>query len=1018
MKRLVVFSVGSISHFTEHTLFRNSKPSVLAAFSLFLLMAPAILAQMVTGAKMSGYAEAFGLTPDKQSTDYTVQEIAVTAGQKTMANVLLPNEQAQFVFRFTNKTTNPIAVQGTMHLIRYRTSVPVGDVWTPHVYKDVEEGSTSFSLSLPASGSQDVIVTPQVPDRFGGYVLVSDIPGHGRAFAGALVRVLTPDNGRVQYPTYALDATWPQFMNEGVFVLFEKLGIKGMRLGATYSPENAPEYATNMKGLDQYMRWTEKHDVTVMLTLDGNGSVDQALGKPRPWLSPEGKMLKTKSDQAWLPQYDDDFQHWVQSIASKYGWPKGNLNAMELWNEPWESISISGWGADIPRYREMFTHMALGIEAARQQAGVKVLIGGTCSSSNARDKLFSDGSDKFLKWLDFVSVHYQSLAADPSEVPEWIHRQSPYGPVRVWDTESWIANSEDRVAGVIASMRAQGQSRTAGVYGGNVYDSRNIKFGTQTYPIVQAWAPAAAVAATQKFIGQRPFRELLFQNGLPWVFVFDGLQDNQSPSAAEDGTVVVLGDLKQLYDPNRTVFRSIEVAPDAHLTVTDTEDAIRLFDFYGNEVQKKGNKIQIPLNGRGYFLRGNGRDGSFEKLQSALRAARIDGYTPVEIAVHDLLTPVAQHPKLKLTLTNILNRPIKAQVTVKIPGFTFAPSSATIALEGNQSKDVEFPVSSLALSPGNMYALTAEVDAGPDGRASHQEAIHVNQIAHRRIHVDGDLSDWNGVLAQVLPGLGIGANMTEEAWLPFKDFTQGASSGLATAYLAYDDANFYFAAKVADATPDPGMLRFANRDDDSYFYPDQVQAPDGTTLDWPANVRHYSYRKHFDVPSGSGEHDNVQIAFNVLQKKPWLPNPPGVMPHFITYWDTDYEYALNPVAPQYGGGTEIWRLQAPGIPRKHFFPRQPKSPIDGGPLGDGQLVIRREGNTRIVEASIPWKEMPEVHQRILEGKTIKFTCRVNDNKGPAHELATGRSLSITNSITFHDDWKTHWANEIEFQAEK
>jgi len=213
------------------------------------------------------------------------------------------------------------------------------------------------------------------------------------------------------------------------------------------------------------------------------------------------------------------------------------------------------------------------------------------------------------------------------------------------------------------------------------------------------------------------------------------------------------------------------------------------------------------------------------------------------------------------------------------------------------------------------------------------------------------------------------------------------------------------------------MLRFSRRDDDSYFYPTHVQAPDGTVLTWPENVRHYSYRKHFDVPSGSSEHDNVQIAFNVLPVKPLLPHPPGVMPHFITYWDTDYEFALNTVAPAYGGGTEIWRLQAPGIPRKHSFPRQPHSPIDGGPV-DGKLVTRYDNGTRIVEAAIPWSAMREVYARIQGGETIKFTCRVNDNKGPAHELATGRSVSTTNSFTFHDDWKTHWSNELEFSAER
>lgn len=974
-------------------------------------------AQMVTGSKMPGYAEAFDLLPNQQAKDYTVQQIAIKAGNTTMANVLLPGEKAKLTLHFDNKTPRRLNAEGTVEVISYRTSVPPGEVWTPHVYRIAKESSVPITVDLSPNGSEDITVTPRISETFGGYVLVTDLSGNGRAFASALVRSIQPDAGRVQFPTYALDATWPQFMNEGVLVLFEKLGIKGMRLGASYSPQNSPEYAENQRNLDRYMRWTQKHDVTVMLTVDGNAPMAEPLGRPRPWLDANGKMLKTKSDQAWLPSYDDDFQKWAQRTATTYGWPHGNLNAMELWNEPWESISISGWGADIPRYQEIFTHMALGIEAARKDAGVKVLIGGTCSSSNARDKLFADGSDKFLKWLDFVSLHYQSLAADATETPEWVHRKSLYGPVRAWDTESWIANSEDRVAGVIASMRAQGLSRTAGVYGGNVYDSKNVRISGHVYPIVQAWAPAAAVAATQKFIGQRSFDRLLFQNGIPWVFVFDDRKDKGALSA-EDGTVVVLGDLKKLYDPNRTVSRSITVASDAHLDVSNASHAIRLFDFYGNPVQPQGGTIRIPLNGQGYFLRGDGRPGSLEKLLSALRSANITGYSPVEIVVRDLLTPIDQHPTLRFELTNILNHRITGQLSVSVPGLQLEPSQKEVVLEANQTEDVTFTVAGGKAVPSNIYALSAKFDAGKDGISTHQEEIHVNQIAHRTIHVDGDLSDWSGILPQLLPGTGIGANMTEEAWLPFKDFKQGASSGPAMVYLAYDDQNFYFAAKIADATPDPGMIRFEYRDDDSYFYPDMVTDPEGKTLHWPSGVRHFSYRKHFDTPSGNGGHDNVQIAFNVLKQKPWLPHPPGVMSHFITYWDTDYEYALNHVADQYGGGTEIWRLQAPGIPRKQFFPRQPKSPIDGGPVHQGKLVMHRDGNTRIVEASIPWSEMPAVHQRILEGKTVKFSCRINDNKGPAHELAAGRSVSITNSITFHDDWQTHWSNEIEFSAER
>ena len=133
---------------------------------------------------------------------------------------------------------------------------------------------------------------------------------------------------------------------------------------------------------------------------------------------------------------------------------------------------------------------------------------------------------------------------------------------------------------------------------------------------------------------------------------------------------------------------------------------------------------------------------------------------------------------------------------------------------------------------------------------------------------------------------------------------------------------------------------------------------------------------------------------------------------------TDYEYVFNSVAPRYGGGTEIWRLVAPGVPRKHFFPRQPKAARDGGPVAGGKLAMRREGNTRIVEAAIPWSEIPDVRNRLDEGRTVKFSFRVNDNQGPAMELAAGRSVSQMNVNAFHDYWSSHWSNEMEFAFEK
>ena len=241
---------------------------------------------------------------------------------------------------------------------------------------------------------------------------------------------------------------------------------------------------------------------------------------------------------------------------------------------------------------------------------------------------------------------------------------------------------------------------------------------------------------------------------------------------------------------------------------------------------------------------------------------------------------------------------------------------------------------------------------------------------------------------------GAGRNLTERAWLPFVKFDDVGGQGYASGYLAYDDKFFYFASKIADATPYDGNIRFEKRDDDSYFYPETSFAieADGKLkeLHWPPEVRRYSYRKNPDLPSGDGS-DNILIGFNVLpvEKTDWMVEVPGTMPRFVCYKTTDYEYALNQVAERHGGGTEIWRLAAPGVPRKHYYPRQNKAADpakDGGPVHAGKLSIKRDGNVRLVECAIPWSEIPAVKAKLDAQEPIKFTFRVNDNQGPSYEL--------------------------------
>jgi len=1020
-------------------------------------------AQMTTGSAIPGYAETFGLGSAQQAKDYGVEQIGVKAGATTGANVLWPKETAEFTFRLVNKSQNPIKARGKMDLIQYATKGRVGETWVPDMFKVADVGATPVEVDIPAQGTTTVTVSPRIPERFGGYALIFDLGSHGRAFGAALVRTVAATPGRVQYPTLGIDLVWPFEMTEATFAVRERLGAKAARMEVGYFPTTSPDFESRLQEVAQHLTWAQDHNMAIMLFVGAGGP--QPMDHVRPWLDDEDNMLETKYDAAWLPSSDDDFQQWMKLIAGRFGWPKGPVNGVELWNEPWEGISISGWGADMPRYREIYTHMAQGIEEARKEYGVEVLIGGACSSSNTLDKFFSDGSDTFLKWLDFTSIHYQAMSAAPSLIRQFRERKSPYGPVRVWDTESWIANSDDRVAVVIASMRAQGQDRANGINGGNVFDQ--INYDNNRYSVGGAWSPGAALAAAQKFIGERRFKEVLFKNGLPWVFVFEGLPLGNAPNP-DDGTLVIVGDLNGLYDRNQLLFRSVlglgnlprvmdikkklvALPPDASaetrralesdllkaqvleggsLILSDGGGLFTLYDFYGNPVASKGGRITVPLDGLGYFLRSNGSRGSFAKLLKAVETSRIEGYEPLDVIAHDLLAPIEQKPSLRLTLANILNRPVAGELDVKLGNLQLEPARQTLRFALHETRDVLLKVVAGQPAPDNTYPLSLTFDAGKDGQALHEEAMHVNFIAKRTITVDGSLDDWRGVLPQPATAGGVQtATLMEQAWLPFAKWEDKIGQGVASGYLAYDNDWLYFAAKIADDTPDEGTVRFETRDDDQYYYPEKCYAvqrdangniTDRQELTWPAGVRRYSYRKNPDLPSGNfPDHDNVQMAFNVIpmDQKPWYPNPPGTMPRFICYWDTDYEYALNKVAAKYGGGTEIWRLLVPGMPRKHFYPRQPQSPFDG-PVKAGRLEMRHEGNTRLVEAALPWPEMPLVKKRLDAGATVKFSFRVDDNQGPGYELAAGRSVSKVNFPAFHVDWVQHWANELEFACEK
>jgi len=372
--------------------------------------------------------------PERSQTDsLRVRQVAGSAP----ANMLWPGEDVTVTVQLVNLTDQPIRSAGKVDVIPYGLTTSPEDMFNVAIRQLGESSSVPVAVDIPAKGFQDVNLRPAIPEPFGAYALILELPGHERLFVASLARTL-----------------------------------KNPPLGSSYR-----------------------------LCMDiVNVPALQRLGTA------------------------------PNRVALQFGWPKGPVNAIKLWNEPWEGISIACWGADMLRFREISDVMIEAVEEARKEGGVQVMLGGCDSSANTFDKYFPDGNNRYLKALDFISIHYQGLSP-VAGVKEWVNRKGPDGQpsrVKIWDGESWCANSDDRIAGTLAAMYAAGHDRLVGIHSQHVVASeRSVEVrttkGSERRNITQAWPVAPAVGALQHFIGNREFDRIVFQ-GLPWVFAFKGVR--------------------------------------------------------------------------------------------------------------------------------------------------------------------------------------------------------------------------------------------------------------------------------------------------------------------------------------------------------------------------------------------------------------------------------------------------------------------------------------------------------------
>jgi hypothetical protein len=218
-----------------------------------LLFIPAFLhAQMKEPYEWVGYEKVMGVKNGLRHYDYDVKTIFSSAP----ANVFWPGEQVRFIFQLTSNIDEPVRTEGRVQIISYGSKGIPGDVWWPEMYKVKDIETIPLSLDVSPNGYTDIEITPQAPERFGGYAVVFDLGKYGRRLATSFVKSMKPAPVKTQYPKQSLDDLGVDFLN--------RVGVQAIRYEVSYSPTTFRDYQRQMRKLDDDMKRYNDNNITVM----------------------------------------------------------------------------------------------------------------------------------------------------------------------------------------------------------------------------------------------------------------------------------------------------------------------------------------------------------------------------------------------------------------------------------------------------------------------------------------------------------------------------------------------------------------------------------------------------------------------------------------------------------------------------------------------------------------------------------------------------------------------------------
>jgi len=893
-----------------------------------------------------------------------------------------------------------------------------------------------------------------VPERYGTYLVTIAPNGRDPQFLCTLLRAHRPKQGfDVDAPVFGEgqflthDDQDPEKIRQRALTL-ARLGIKGVRIELGWSQSQSGEFQWTR--YDALMNGLAEAKVKALVTMGGHPSWTMPFGRPTPACIPE------KPDHSCMPKHYGRFEQWIRAFCTRY-WKggEGALWAIEHWNEPWEGISISGWESDSNHYRELMKRIARGARSVDP----RIKTAAACSIMNTEDK-FLVGEDR-KEWVELVDLF----------TDHYVPPRTSYGPMvaRYWgkestDTETWIAATEVLLPQTVCQFLACGQDRMT------PWHPEMIYFSVPGAPMKYQMPNPVALASNvfNAFVTGRKFQRLMFLEHLPWAFQF---------GTGREAVVVLFG---TLYAPHGGDIRDVlwwqlQLADGGTIAVDNADGALEFYDIAGNREFQGRRTVTLPMNSLSHYIRCP--RGGAEVIERRLRAARIEGVRPVEIIARDFAAPVnSPGVAARVDLHNLLNRPIEGVLEVTPPkGVHLKAPKAKVRLAAGQTLALRFHVDRAEPDPANAYRFSYDF-VSDAGRARWQETLHALVARRHTKRIDGRLDDWEADLGVLVDAKDEKVDPTERAWMPFLKARETRPDGsFAEVKLAWDDRFLYVAASVNNPTDSAGHQRLQRGtwDEDQYFrgpaddrvcerlrpfekfvtadlrrsdvagklkadpkWPDYRQLLAGDP-DANAAVQTGAARAYVE-----GRRRNRQATYadaaHVYKKVPWTEFPwsgdtfqfsldlvdgyafnmkldTDRVPYgFHAMPDADYEYAAYACTD---GGTELWRVLAPGVPRGHHYPRQPRARHDQGPVAGGELAVRRDGKATVYElalpwtemklASVPWKSLGATPWRPEPGRTFGFLFRVNNNKGPALTFGADKSATKTNGLSLHPYWQAN-----------